>query len=220
MDGCRQRGHCFEVSFELATRYWHGYAKPKSETGLPLPLDPRISLDSIAASLQELPGVEKVQAVKRPRPYAWGGVFRKDAWFSTYLRYQTAVSVIPAPQTRAAGATFVLRVPLPRRFSRKYDPANRPESTPTLLKPRERVFTKSRRPKPASEPKPKLPKQVSPPGIKEAPEEQREREGSKQPQPEHREASRRAARGRRERAKELGLCRDCRGQAIPNQTPR
>ena len=41
----------------------------------------------------------------------------------------------PAPQKRAVGATFPLRVPMPARFNGKYDPADRPSSTPTLLKP-------------------------------------------------------------------------------------
>ena len=36
--------------------------------------------------------------------------------------------------------------------------------------------------------------------------------------PEYREASRKAAKDWREKAKELGLCQHCRGQKIPNQT--
>ena len=56
------------------------------------------------------------------------------------------------------------------------------------------------------------------PRVEKTPEEQREREGPRQRPPEYKEASRRAAKDWRERAKELGLCRDCRGQAIPNQT--
>ena len=47
------------------------------------------------------------------------------------------------PHERAVGATFLLRVPLPARFNGEYDPANRPSSTPTLLKPGDRRrFTK------------------------------------------------------------------------------
>ena len=124
-----------------------------------------------------------------------------------------------APPGRVIGATFTLRVPLPSRFNGKYDPASRPSSTPILLKPEDRRrFTKPAKTKPMSEPKHRPPKKVSPPRIKKIPEEQREHEGPKQLQPEHREASRQTAKDWRERAKELGLCRDCREQAIPKQT--
>ena len=41
----------------------------------------------------------------------------------------------PAPLERVVGITFVLTVPLPSRFGEKYDPRNRPESTPIPLKP-------------------------------------------------------------------------------------
>ena len=123
------------------------------------------------------------------------------------------------PQARAVGATFLLRVPLPARFNGKYDPADRPSSTPTLLKPGDRRrFTKPGRTKPKSEPKPRPLKKVSPPKVERTPEEQGGRDAYRQSLPERREASRKAAKDRRERAKELGICRDCRGRAIANQT--
>ena len=124
-----------------------------------------------------------------------------------------------SPQTRAVGATFLRRVPLPARFNGKYDPADRPSSTPTLLKPGDRRrFTKPGKTKPKSEPNPRPPRKVLPPKVKRTPERQREREGPRQRPPEYREASKKAAKDWRERAKELGICRDCREQAIPNQT--
>ena len=119
----------------------------------------------------------------------------------------------------AVGATFLLRVPLPARFNGKYDPANRPPSTPTLLKPGDRRrFTKPGRTKTKSEPKPRPLKKVSLPKVERTPEEQGGRDVHRESLPERKEASRRAAKDRRERAKKLGLCRDCRKQAIPNQT--
>ena len=123
------------------------------------------------------------------------------------------------PQKRVVGATFALRVPIPSRFGGKYDPDSRPSSTPILLEPGERRrLLKPAKPKSTSEPKPRPPKNASPPRVKKIPEEQREHEGPRQLQPEHKEASRRAAKDWRESAKELGLCRDCRKQAIPKQT--
>ena len=125
----------------------------------------------------------------------------------------------PAPPSMKMGATFLLRVPLPARFNGKYDPASRPSSTPTLLKPSDRRrFTKPGRTKPESEPRPKPPRKVLPPKVERTPEGQREREGPRQRPPEDREASEKAAKDWREKAKELGICRDCREQAIPNQT--
>ena len=84
----------------------------------------------------------------------------------------------PAPPSMKMGATFLLRVPLPARFNGKYDPASRPSSTPTLLKPSDRRrFTKPGRTKPESEPRPKPPRKVLPPKVERTPEGQREREG-------------------------------------------
>ena len=123
------------------------------------------------------------------------------------------------PQTRAVGATFLLRVPLPARFNGKHDPASRPPSTPVLLKPGDRRrFTKPGKTKPKSEPKPRPPRKASAPRVEEIPEGQREREGPRQRPPEYREASKKAAKDWREKAKELGICRDCREQGIPSQT--
>ena len=123
------------------------------------------------------------------------------------------------PPKRVVGATFALRIPIPSRFGGKDDPASRPSSTPILLEPGERRrLLKPAKPKSTSEPKPRPPKNASPPRVKKIPEEQREHEGPRQLQPEHKEASRRAAKDWRESAKELGLCRDCRKQAIPKQT--
>ena len=128
-------------------------------------------------------------------------------------------AALVSPQARAVGATFLLRVPLPARFNGKYDPAGRPPSTPTLLKPGDRRrFTKPGRTKPKPEPKPRPLKKVSPPKVERTPEEQGGRDAHRQSLPEQREAARKAAKDRRERAKELGICRDCRKQAIPNQT--
>ena len=126
-------------------------------------------------------------------------------------------TVLVGPQERVIGVTFALRVSLPSRFNGKYDPASRPSSTPILLKPGERRrLPKPAKPKPVSEPKLRPPKKVSPPRAGKIPGEQHE--VPKQTQPERREAFRKAAKNRRERAKELGLCRDCREQAIPDQT--
>ena len=101
------------------------------------------------------------------------------------------------PQTRAVGATFLLRVPLPARFNGKYDPADRPSSTPTLLKPGDRRrFTKPGKTKPKSEPNPRLPKRVLPPKVERTPEEQGGRDAYRQSLPEQREAARKAAKDR------------------------
>ena len=54
--------------------------------------------------------------------------------------------------------------------------------------------------------------------VEKTPEERRGHDSPNQRPPEYREASRKATRNWRERAKKLGLCQDCRGQAIPNQT--
>ena len=123
------------------------------------------------------------------------------------------------PPARVIGATFVLRVPLLGRFNGKHKPASRSASTPVLLKPGEkRRLLKPVMPKPTSEPNPKPPRKVPPPKVKEPPEGRKEEEGPKPLRPKRREAHRKAARDWRERAKELGLCRDCREPAIPTQT--
>ena len=103
------------------------------------------------------------------------------------------------PHERAVGATFLLRVPLPARFNGEYDPANRPSSTPPLLKPGDRRrFTKPGKTKAQVRARP--PKEVFPPEVKETPKEQREHEGPRQPLPEQIYASKRTAKDRREKA--------------------
>ena len=123
------------------------------------------------------------------------------------------------PPKRAVGATFAVRVPLPDRFNAKYDPADRPSSTPVLLKPGERRrLPKPAKPKPTPGAKPSTPRKVSPSRVKETPEERGEHEGPRQLQPKRKEASKKAERDRRKRAKELGLCRPA--EAGPVSRPR
>ena len=129
-----------------------------------------------------------------------------------------------APPKRVVGATFVLRIPLPSRFNGKYDPANRPSSTPILLKPGERPrFTKPRKSSPAPEPKAKQPtttpaKRIHTPKVKRTAEERSEYEQARSQKPERKEYNRQYQRKRNQIAKEIGKCKICPNPAIPGQT--
>ena len=74
------------------------------------------------------------------------------------------------------------------------------------------------RPESTSEPRPRPPKRVSLPRVKEIPEGQREHEGPLSYNLSVEKPLGGAAKDRHERAQELGLCRDCREQDISNQT--
>ena len=138
-------------------------------------------------------------------------------------------SGVPPPK-RVVDATFSLRVPLPSRFGGKCDPASRPASTPTLLKPRERRrLTEPRKSKPTPELTPS--KVVNPLRLKRAkeppptpargmtsPENRQEYERLRRQRPERQEAHRKAEKERRQRSKQLGSCRHCGNEAIPGQT--
>ncbi len=58
---------------------------------------------------------------------------------------------------------------------------------------------------------------ASQPPTKETDEERRAHEKARNQTPERKGLNRRTAKARREGAKDLGLCTDCRGQTIPNQ---
>ena len=134
------------------------------------------------------------------------------------------------PPKRAVGATFLLRVPLPARFNGKYDPAARTPSTPTLLRPGDRPrFTKAGKTKPGAEPKagkahktPRVKKDKGPRTIPaggiDASSKRGEYERIRGQRPERKEAHRQAQIKRRQRAREIGLCRSCNAKAIPGQT--
>ena len=134
-----------------------------------------------------------------------------------------------SPPTRVVGATFSLRVPLPSKFGGKYDPASRPSSTPTQLKTGDRRrLTKPGGSKPTPEPKPskgtnslpvRRPKksQSTPAGGTTTFLDRQEYEQLWRQRPERKEAHSKSAQEGRQRARELGLCRDCNAKAIPGQ---
>ena len=102
---------------------------------------------------------------------------------------------------------------------------NRPESTsaiPESAAPRK--SGKLGRTNPAHEQKTAQPvgaeprKASRPRKDKKTPEERREYERLRGQRPERREAMRKAAQARRQKAKELGLCRDCSNKAIAGQS--
>ena len=144
------------------------------------------------------------------------------------------------PRKRAIGATFLIRVPLPTKFSAEYDLSNRPTSTPMLLKPEEEI--------PLS--KPSKTSHSQPPGVpyvkpqliadtfnfpKRNPKKQkpaaRENSTKKRTPPKDlapkrtpltpeakKERDRRRSREKRSTAKAMGLCRDCPQPAIDGLT--
>ena len=123
------------------------------------------------------------------------------------------------------GSTFLLRVPLPKKFNGKYDPVIRTQGTLTLLKPGDRPrFTKPRKTKPTAEPKPKQAAQnastekVSNSQVKRTSEDRREYEKRRQQDPKRKEAQRRSIQERCQRRKANGLCRDCAEPATAGQT--
>ena len=129
------------------------------------------------------------------------------------------------PPARVVGATFSLRVPLPRRFGSKFDPASRPASTPTLLKTGDRQrLTKPRSSNPTPKTKPRKVTNYLP--VRRTKESQStptkeattclDRRLQRQA-PERQEAHRKLEQERRRRARGLGLCRDCNAKAIPGQ---
>ena len=126
---------------------------------------------------------------------------------------------------RAVDAMFSLRVPLPSRFGGKYDPASRPKSTPTLLKPGDRRhLTKPGKSKLATEPVTKQSTVVAPskkaltPRVKKTPEERSEYDRARNQTPERKEYKRQYRREQTRIAKETGKCKHCSSPAISGQT--
>ena len=134
------------------------------------------------------------------------------------------------PPKRAVGATFLLRVSLPTKFGRKYDPTSRTASNPTLLKHGARwPFMKPGNTKPTPEPeaskirKPQTPRkakesQPTPATRATTPTNRQEYERLRRQDPKRQEARRQGEKKRREKLRAAGLCRDCGGAAITGQT--
>ena len=122
-----------------------------------------------------------------------------------------------SPHPRAVGRTFEFTIPLPKpqnsgRWPQKDKqlPVQEPLWKPTVKKP-------SKKATPTAQQTTHHP-ESNPTEVKSRSDNGRKSEQNRPQTPERKELQRRGAQKRRAEAKSLGLCRDCRKPAIPNQT--
>ena len=122
-------------------------------------------------------------------------------------------------------------LPLPSRCGGKYHLANRPGANPDPAETRGLYFSLTKPGKSKHPPEPKTSKVTNPQRVKKdsrtKPTQTKEKANSanqqeyghlRQQRSDRREAQRKWAQENRQKAKQFGLCRDCRNEAIPGQT--
>ena len=121
-----------------------------------------------------------------------------------------------APPTRAVGRIFEITISLPEpangggRPPGRGKPSRKPKGTRSASKPRAKAAPKGKQPKRRHE--------LSPTEVEAKSAERLEFDRRRRNTPERRDYHRLHAQEQRRKAKELGICRDCRAPAIPDQT--